>query len=310
MENKMDIPALLEKMVMLFLVMLVGYIAGRSGVLDETGNRVISKLTANIANPMLVLASVMTGERLMTNLEVLEVTLVAVGCYAFLIATSFLIPKLLRVKASERGLYRFMYIFSNIGFLGYPLIKALFGEGAMFHLTIFVLVFQLVTWSYGAQIITGEGRFRLHWSLLTRPSIASALLAYVIYLTGVQVPEVIAGAVTTIGDMTSPLAMLIIGCALAQCPLKAVFGRGKVYLFALIKMIVVPLVAYFVLRLFVHNELLLGITVVVFAMPVATNTTILSYEYNADQRLASAGTFLTTLLSIVTVPGLMTLLFG
>lgn len=306
----MDIPALLEKMVMLFLIMLVGYVAAKRGILDEASNRTISKLAANVVNPMLVLASVMTGERLMTNLEVLEVTLVAVGCYAFLIATSFLIPKLLRVKDSEQGLYRFMYIFSNIGFLGYPIVKALFGEGAMFHLTIFVLVFQLITWSYGAQIITGEGRFRLGWEVLKQPSISTALLAYVLYMTGIQVPEVIADAVTTLGDVTSPLAMIIIGCALAQCSLKTAFGRGKVYLLAFIKMILIPTVAYFILRLFVHNELLLGITVVVLAMPVATNSTILSYEYNADQKLAAAGTFLTTLISIVTVPGLMSLLFG
>lgn len=306
----MDIPALFEKMLSLFCVLVAGFVCGKLGVMTEDTNRHLSRLVANLTNPMLMLSSVMTGERLMTNGEVLELTLVAAGCYAFLIATSFAVPKLLRVAPGEKGLYRFMYIFSNLGYLGYPIVRALFGAGAMFHMTIFVLVFQFVCWSYGAQIVGGGGRFRLSWSLLKRPSIAGALLAYGIYLSGIQFPAIVADVTSTVGEVTSPLAMLIIGCALAQCPLKAVFGRWQVYALAAVKMLLVPTAAFFALRPFLRSELLLGVTVVALAMPVATNATILSYEYHADEKLAASGVFLTTLLSVVTLPALMLALFG
>ena len=140
----MNIPALFEKMMILFAVLIAGFVCGKTGVMDQDSNRAVSRLVAKLTNPMLALSSVMTGQRLMTNLQVLELTLVAVGCYVFLIGTSVLIPKLLRAPRESGGLYRFMYIFSNIGFIGYPIVGALFGDGALFHVTIFVLFFNLL----------------------------------------------------------------------------------------------------------------------------------------------------------------------
>lgn len=306
----MDIQALFEKMVVLFTILFAGFFCGKAGIMDVESNKSLSRLVANLTNPMLVLASVMTDERLLSPAEVLQVTLLAAGCYAFLIASSLLLPRLLHLGPRERGPYRFFYIFSNIGFMGYPLVRAMFGEGAMFHLTIFVLFFQLVCWSYGAQTISGEGRFCLSWRILKTPCVLSALLAYAIYLSGVHVPRIVADVVKTTGEITSPLAMLILGCALSQCSLRDVFGRPKLYLLALIKLIVVPLAAFFVLRTFIKDPLLLSLTTVVLAMPAATNATILTYQCHGDDRLAASGVFLTTLLSVVSVPGLMLLLFG
>lgn len=306
----MDIQALFEKMVVLFTILFAGFFCGKAGIMDVESNKSLSRLVANLTNPMLVLASVMTDERLLSPAEVLQVTLLAAGCYTFLIASSLLLPRLLHLGPRERGPYRFFYIFSNIGFMGYPLVRAMFGEGAMFHLTIFVLFFQLVCWSYGAQTISGEGRFRLSWRILKTPCVLSALLAYAIYLSGVHVPRIVADVVKTTGEITSPLAMLILGCALSQCSLRDVFGRPKLYLLALIKLIVVPLAAFFVLRTFIKDPLLLSLTTVVLAMPAATNATILTYQNHGDDRLAASGVFLTTLLSVASVPGLMLLLFG
>lgn len=306
----MDIQALFEKMVVLFTILFAGFFCGKAGIMDVESNKSLSRLVANLTNPMLVLASVMTDERLLSPAEVLQVTLLAAGCYAFLIASSLLLPRLLHLNARESGPYRFFYIFSNIGFMGYPLVRAMFSEGAMFHLTIFVLFFQLVCWSYGAQTISGEGRFRLSWRILKTPCVLSALLAYAIYLSGVHIPRIVADVVKTTGEITSPLAMLILGCALSQCSLRDVFGRPKLYLLALIKLIVVPLAAFFVLRTFIKDPLLLSLTTVVLAMPAATNATILTYQNHGDDRLAASGVFLTTLLSVATVPGLMLLLFG
>lgn len=306
----MDIQALFEKMVVLFTILFAGFFCGKAGIMDVESNKSLSRLVANLTNPMLVLASVMTDERLLSPAEVLQVTLLAASCYAFLIASSLLLPRLLHLGPRESGPYRFFYIFSNIGFMGYPLVRAMFGEGAMFHLTIFVLFFQLVCWSYGAQTISGEGRFRLSWRILKTPCVLSALLAYAIYLSGVHIPRIVADVVKTTGEITSPLAMLILGCALSQCSLRDVFGRPKLYLLALVKLIVVPLAAFFVLRTFIKDPLLLSLTTVVLAMPAATNATILTYQNHGDDRLAASGVFLTTLLSVASVPGLMLLLFG
>ena len=103
--------------------------------------------------------------------------------------------------------------------------------------------------------------------------------------------------------------MLIIGCALAQMKLSRVFSNWRLYVLAAIKMIAIPIAAFYSLRPFLHDQLLLGIAVTMLCMPSATNTTIISYEYGGDGELASSGIFLTTLLSIASIPALMYLLF-
>jgi predicted permease len=306
----MNYSALVNKMIVLFLTLAVGYFAARRRLMNEDTNRHLSKLLVNITNPLLILASVLTGTHPLTNLQVLLLTLTAACGYFVLIALSFFLPKLLRVPPDKAGTYRFLLIFSNVGFVGYPIVQALFGDGAMFYVTIYVMAFQLFVWSYGVHLIADpEAKFQFKWDILKRPCFIASILAYILYFTRLQLPAVIGQAASYVGDLTSPISMLIIGCALAQMPLRRVFSSWRLYVLAAVKMIVIPTAAYFALRLVFRDQLMLGIAVIMLCMPSATNTAIISYEYGGDGELASSGVFLTTLLSVVSIPALMYLLF-
>ena len=139
----MDILALCRKMVILFFCMATGFAAAKGGAMDLQSNKKLSALVVNIANPMQILASALTGEHLLSNGETLRLAGLIVLIYLGLIALSFPAAKVLRVKGSEAGLYRFMFIFSNTGFLGYPIVESLLGYQATFYVTLFVLFFQL-----------------------------------------------------------------------------------------------------------------------------------------------------------------------
>ena len=146
----MDILSLCRRMVMLFFCMACGFCAAKGGVMDTQSNKKLSALVVNVANPMQILASALTGERLLSTGQTLRLAGLIALIYLALIALSFPAVRLLRVRDAERGLYRFMFIFSNTGFLGYPVVESLLGSGAAFYVTIFVLFFQLFCWSYGA----------------------------------------------------------------------------------------------------------------------------------------------------------------
>ena len=212
----MDILALCRKMVILFFCMATGFAAAKGGAMDLQSNKKLSALVVNIANPMQILASALTGEHLLSNGETLRLAGLIVLIYLGLIALSFPAAKVLRVKGSEAGLYRFMFIFSNTGFLGYPIVESLLGYQATFYVTLFVLFFQLFCWSYGASLIRGEARFRFQWQVLRQPCVAASLAALAIYLSGWQPPALLHQAVKYVGDITRPIVMLIVGCALAQ----------------------------------------------------------------------------------------------
>jgi predicted permease len=119
------------------------------------------------------------------------------------------------------------------------------------------------------------------------------------------VPAILKNTIDLVGGMTTPAAMLILGSTLACIPIKEVFSEIRIYFIAIVKLLIIPVVTWLILRLFVTDHLMLGVLVTLSAMPTATNATLLSMEYDGNEKLASKGVFLTTLLSVLTIPLLL-----
>lgn len=305
----MDISALIEKLALLFFTMLVGFFAAKCGILNRETNQTLSSIIVNITNPLQILASVMTGERLLSNLQVLELTVVNAVCYVLMIVLGLVFVKVLRVPSREATACRLLLLLSNVGFLGYPLAEALLGESAKFCVTIFVLSFHLVCWTYGVYLVEGTGKFRFSWKILLRPCVVCALLAYAIYFTGLRFPAAVGQAANYVGDLTGRLAMVVVGVSLAQLSFRTVFGNWRIYVLCALKLVVLPLLFWAALRGVLKDPLMLSTGTLSLCMPAATSVTILCYQYGQDETIASSGVFLSTLLCIVTIPLMMTLLF-
>lgn len=297
-------------MSVLFLAILAGYAANKAGVLNAEANKMVSRLIINITLPALILSSVSEKSDSTSTGEVLFIIALAFGTYLVYGAVAFFIPKLLRVPECDAGLYRFMTIFGNTGFMGYPVITAIFGNGALFYAVIFNLPFNFLVFSIGIYLVVGKEKMpKIDWKLFVTPGIAASLLTMVFFLLNFNLPQVIAKATTFIGQITTPAAMLVIGSTLALIPMKEVLTDVRIYLFSAIRLIIIPILIWLILRPFITNELLLGTAVIVSGMPVATNTAILCGEYGGNGQLASSGIFVSTAASIVTIPFLMNLLF-
>ncbi len=305
----MDFTALMIKIGTLLLSIVCGYLAAKAGYIKEEHNTALSNVAINIATPMLMLSSVMGEEHLLSNMEVIILTIFAVGSYGIPVVTGKFLMNRLHIPTEQRGLYRYMYVFSSIGFIGYPLVSAMFGKSAMFYVTVFSLIFSIVCWTYGVQIFQNGGEYRFSWSFLKSPCVISAVAAYIIYFSGIKVPAVIADTASFLGEIASPLIMIVTGCALAGVSLKEIFCQKEIYILCLVKMVLIPLFTYFILQFFVQNELLLAITTIMISMPMATNTTAIAYQYGQDGRSASRAVILSTLLSIITIPLIMLILF-
>ncbi len=304
----MNIQSILSQMVILFIGIALGFIASKCGIMDATFNRKLSQLVLHVTTPATVLYSVIGSERVLSNHEVFVFTIVAFATYAVLILLAQGLPYLLRVQKPQHGVYRFMMIFSNSIFMGFPVVRLLFGANAVFYAAIFNLPFTLLSYTYGVYLVSGQPRFDPR--LLRSPAIITILIAYAIYLLDLHAPQFLIDASDFIGQITTPAAMLIIGATLAALPLRSVLTDLRLYLFSLIKLIVLPAAAFFLLRLVVQNELIVGVTVALVAMPAATNTTMMCAQYGGDTDTAAKGIFLSTLLSIFTIPLIMWLLFS
>ena len=309
----MEFGFVLSKLFILFFAMAAGFILTKCGALKENAGAILSKVVLYVFNPAMVLASAMSNSHAISNLQVLELSIIACLCYAFLIVVAKLVTKLLGLPKPGRKLYQFMFIFSNIGFFGMPMVNALFGSDAVFLVSMYMLPFQCLTFTYGVTLVARDGTHqKFSWKMLLHPMIISTLLAYVIYLTGVKTPEFITETVDFLGKAASPLAMIVVGSTLAAASLKQVFGNWRLYVLLAVKMVVVPIIVLYALRFNFadteSNRLIIAVSTTVMAMPTAANTTILATQYGGDVETASCGVFLATVFSAVTVPFLMMLL--
>lgn len=309
----MDMSFILSKLLMMFAAIGASFVAVKKGLWGKEGNQVFSNAVTYVLNPATILASTMTGERPLSNSQVLILVAIAFSCYAFLIGSSFLIPKLLKVPVDKKRIYRFMYIFSNVGFFGLPVVRALFGSSAAFLVVIYILPFQALTFTYGVMLMAkGQEGAKLSYKTFLHPMILSCVAALILYLCKVQAPAIIFEPLNFLGGATSPLAMMVVGGSLAFTPLKSVFTNWRLYALTLIKSFIVPVMVLFILKAILpHTEsyrLMIGVSAIIMAMPVAAVSTILANQYNQDVTIPAAGVCLSTLFSVVSIPFVMWLL--
>ncbi len=315
----MDFFYVFGKMIELFLIIVVGYITCKCGVFGKDARLHVTRMVLNVAIPGITLSSVLNQESLPGAAEILRLFAVAFSSYFILLAAAYIVPAALRARQPEVGIYRFMVAFANVGFIGYPVTQAIFGDRALFYTCVFNLPFNFLAYSIGAVFIqkssqvaegggTGQGKSAISYKTFLTPCLISSVIAIVLAFTGWKGPAVVGNVCEMLGNITTPAALLIIGSSLAEMPVKEMFSNGKVYALALVRLLLLPVVMYFIYRGFVMDALLLGECVIISAMPVATNGTMLCLQYQADEKLMAQGTFITTLASMVTIP-LLAMLF-
>ena len=299
----MDFASVFGQMAVLFFCVVLGYIANRCRLMDGELNRRLSALVLNITAPAMMLDSVMGGAELPALSEIGSILAVAAVSYVLALAAALIIPRLLRVPQEQAGVYRFMTVFANVGFMGFPVVEAVFGEGAVFYAAVFNLPFNLLVYTVGPLFLAGgKGKAGLTWKLFVTPCMLASLATLVIALGQLQFPPLVGQAMDLLGQVTTPAALLIVGSTLAQLPVRDMLGGFRVWLMAAIRLLVFPAAIWLLLRPMVGNEVVLA------GMPVATNGTMLCLQYGGDQKLASQGTFVTTLCSVVTIPLLVSTL--
>ena len=298
----MDIGPIFEQMLVLLILMITGAVAARFGVMDEETNRRFTRFTLVIPQTCMILGSVMNADLGITPAQVFQV--LGIGCvmYAILVAVSFLVPVIYRCKPQEKGLYSFMTIFGNTGFMGLPIVGAIIGGPAAFYAAMLNIPFNILAYTLGIALLSSEGKTKIQWKLLLNPPMFAAVLAVVLVCVDLHVPSPLARAVDMLGDMVVPCSMIIIGASLGSQKLRDVFCDWHVYAFAPVRLILIPIILWAVMHLFVHDAVLLGTITVLGAMPVASFATMLSIQYGGNVQMASRSVFVTTVLSVATVP--------
>ena len=298
-------------MLTLFAIVVVGYVAGKLGYMGGTFDKRLSKLVIDISCPALILSSAMTGT-LPDRRFILPLLAISVITYIVLAAIAFVLPRYIVRRPDDEGVVGFALMFGNVGFMGYPVVASIFGHEAVFYAAVLNVVNTFAVFTVGTMLITGRGevggeRFQKK-VLYSTPMLAAYLTMGIVALEIDNIPGAISQPLTMLGNITVPAALLIIGSSMSQLPLRSMLGNLTVYLTTALRLVVLPLGVYYLTKALGFSDEVVNINTVVIAMPVATYGTILCLKYEKDTTMITEVTFVTTLLSMLTIP-VLTLFF-
>lgn len=304
---------MLEVMITLSCLVAVGYVAGKLGYLGGDFDRQLSRLVINITCPALILSSAMTGE-LPDRRFILPLLLISVITYIALTAVAFLLPRYLTKRKEDEGAVGFALMFGNVGFMGYPVVASIFGHEAIFYAAVLNVINTFAVFTAGTILITGKsevGKSRFEKKVLySTPMLAAYLTMLIVALRIDNIPNYVSQPLTMIGNITVPAALLIIGSSMSQLPLRSLMGNGTVYMTTAFRLAILPLGIHYLMTALGFSPFVVNINTVVIAMPVATYGTILCLKYGKDTTMITEVTFITTLLSMLTIPLLVMFLLN
>ncbi|MGN1266661.1 MAG: AEC family transporter [Dorea sp.] len=302
---------LLQQMLVLFTYMILGYWACKKEFLDTAASSKISWIVVNIANPAMILSSAVNGDGVMQGRELLTTFLLAIVMYAILLLLASVLPRIVRVPESQRNLYCIMTVFNNIGFMGFPLIMATYGSKALLYAAVFMLPFNVLLYTYGIQTFEGKSvnGEKLRIKKIFNVGTISCLIATVLYLSQIPVPQVVKSVTQGLSNLTGPLSMMVIGISLAGMQIRSLFTDKKLLIYSFLKLLLIPVIGTLIITKIIDNQMLCEVCMIMLATPAASMTVMMAEQYGGDEEFASKGVALTTLLSVVTIPLVSAIVF-
>jgi len=311
----------------LFCLMAIGWLAGKTGIISRESNTSLSRFLVNFTLPALILVSMQKPFSVELRNQSLQILAFSTLVYGLSFVLAFTVSRFYR-KASgpELGVHRFAMCFSNVGFMGFPVAEAILGRESLFMVSIYNIPFQILAFSVGVLMIAGlppssaadagnTSRRNINLRFikasaikLLNPAILAALVGFGLFSLSVKLPPIILPALDLLGSTTTPLAMVLIGVTLANNRSAAILRQRRLWLTTAYRLALHPALIFLLASVLGLQGLNLAVPVLIAAMPVAANTSILANVYGGDSEMAGGLVFVSTLASLLTIPLIVLLL--
>lgn len=295
----------LGQMGVLFILVVIGFTCHKLKIMNDTFDRSLSVLIINVTAPCIILSSVM-GETLPERSEILPVLLLGTATLVLMLILGYIFAKLLH--SEMEGIYRFMFAFGNINFIGIPVATSLFGNYAIFYISVLTIPFNLLLFLLGQIFIascnpnSANTRISFNWRMVFSPALCSTYIVIALVYFQIRTPKIVGEAFTLVGYMTIPASLMVIGSTLANIRVLEMFGNWRIYVMSILKLLVIPGIIYGIYSVSPFDKRYTDVLVILSAMPVASYGTMICLKENIDPKTMAQGTFMSTLLSIVSIP--------
>ena len=291
---------------MLFIMIAVGFALGKTKLLGETAIKGLANVVLYVATPAVILQAFTTEQKTpekTKNLIIVAVITVILHVVMILLAKLFIRHK----DDKANRIMRLLVIFSNSGYMAFPLQKAILGDIGVFYGAMFVAIFNIFMWTYAVFVASGDKNTLKIKNILLNPTIISVIVSILLYAFSIKLPTFIADAVSGLGNLNTPLPMIIIGFNISCFPFIELFNDKRVYLPGVLRLVFMPLLSLGIMFLLGVRGLPLIACTIAASAPSAAAPVMFATKYGLDAQLGSKITSLTTLISILTMPVIVAL---
>lgn len=294
-----------QQVLVLCCLMALGFICNKIHWLDAKAVKSITNIVLFFVTPCVIIDSFSrdVDPSLISGLIVAAV--IAFFTFGFSIAFAHLCIKD-KDKDIER-VYRYASIFGNCGFMALPLEHAVLGDIGTFYGTAFIAMFNLIVWTYGVWLMSGDKANIKAKALLTNPGLIGAVIGILLLVTGFRFPLVISTTIGYMADLNTPLPMIVIGYYLGNLSVKKIVSNKKQYLIAFYRLLLIPGVMLVIMHFAKVDPVVMVVSTIAASAPTAANTAMFATLYDKDAELGAQLMSVTTLLSLITLPLLVAL---
>ena len=300
----MSTAIVLQQMGVIIILVAIGIYLHKKKVVDGNVSQKISTIVMDICNPALILASILSGNVDVDHGDLLMAILLGFIFYLGLVFMGLLLPIILQVDKEKRRFYNLMTVYTNVGFIGIPVARAILPDNAIIYVIVCNVMYNLLFYTHGITVLS-NGREKMSLKNVISPGTIMAVLALVVCWFKITPPPLISNSISYVGNATVFLSMALLGVSIARSDVKKGFKEIRIWLYILIRMVLLPTAMFIVIRRFSGNEIMaLGFSLMAM-MPVGNLPLIQSEKMGEDTELLSNAITVTTIVSMATITLLM-----
>lgn len=292
----------LEQMVMIFILILTGFVLYKKKMISDSASKDLSALVVNVCSPGLVIVSIFNDLSQIPRENVIFVGAISVIFYLFLIFFGYFLVWVLKVPGHLKNAYVLMTVFGNTGFIGIPVALAIIGPESMVYVIVFNFLFNLTIFTFGIMLLKKDNQGKKQsWKDYLSPGLLACIAAFAIYWFHIELPEEIETLAGYYGNACTLLSMIVIGISLAGMKVKDMMKNRRLLVFVFIRFIAFPILLALALRPVLSDLLIREVVLLMAALPVGNFPAMLCEQYGRDPKPIAEGIVVTTILSVFTI---------
>ena len=243
----MSTSIVLQQMGVITILVGIGIFLYKRGVVDDHTSQRMSTIVMDVCNPALILASLLSGNVTATHHDLIVAIVLGASFYIGLVILGFIFPKLIRGGEDSR-FYTMMTVYTNVGFIGIPVARAILPENAILYVIICNVMYSLLFYTHGI-IVMSNGKEKLNLKKILSPGTIMAVVSLVIFWFNIYLPPIIANSISYLGNATVFLSMTLLGVGIARSNITSGIKNPRIWIYIIVRMIAVPVALFFALKL-------------------------------------------------------------